>query len=124
MLYKMIRPALFLSDAESAHLLSLAALKMAPLPGAKPTGLANIKPASVCVNIGSTGAVEGNGAIFNAASDNRCADSASLRNNAGRIILYSISAYRTAESEKATRDTHAFSEQAAILAENVKRQAP
>ena len=34
MLYKMIRPALFLSDAESAHLLSLAALKMAPLPSA------------------------------------------------------------------------------------------
>ncbi len=32
MLYKLIRPALFLSDAESAHGLSLAALRTMPLP--------------------------------------------------------------------------------------------
>ncbi len=32
MVYSLIRPALFLADAESAHLLSLAALKLLPLP--------------------------------------------------------------------------------------------
>lgn len=37
MIYSLLRPALFLADAESAHMLSLAALKLMPLlPPAKP----------------------------------------------------------------------------------------
>lgn len=34
MVYSLIRPALFLADAETAHLMSLAALKLLPLPAA------------------------------------------------------------------------------------------
>jgi dihydroorotate dehydrogenase len=37
MIYPLIRPALFLTDAEAAHGLSLAALKMLPLPVARET---------------------------------------------------------------------------------------
>jgi dihydroorotate dehydrogenase len=37
MLYSLLRPALFLSDAESAHTLSLAALRSLPFPKARPS---------------------------------------------------------------------------------------